>query len=144
VTAAGSTFGVWTKYLAVAVFVGAAPPAAWNVILLVGAGFAGAATAVFNIAIAGSAMGLAVTVAAPALGRANLPTKLVAALALLGAGASLFSAVNLFRTVTDGSGLALSGIEKVLLQQQSAEGAVFAACTIALAVLVLVSRRSSA
>jgi hypothetical protein len=113
------------------------------VILLVGAGFAGAATAVFNLAIAGSAIGLAVMVAAPGLGRANLPTKLVAVLALLGAGASLFSAVNLFRSVAGQSVFppsALSAIERVMLREQSVEGAFYAACTLALAVIVLFSR----
>lgn len=144
---------IWLRYLAVVTFVGNGFTAAWNLIALgrtirIGAlSEGGFGLIAFNLVFSFAAIALAVLVAAPARQSVSLSTKVIAAVSVVGGGVgALSSAMGLYTRgreplvglSTDGLAVAVD----VLIRQQAWENAFFSACTLALAILVIASRRS--
>jgi hypothetical protein len=153
----GASFGVWTRYLAVAVFAGNAISAFLNLVFAGRMGLAAAAgdwsasgydagaivQVALNLLVAFAAMALAFLIAAPGRGVADLRAKLLAGLVLVAGGWSLLSLIALVVFQLTGQlGVSLVGqsAEQMLMFERAVHLAFFNVGMVALAILVLFSR----
>jgi hypothetical protein len=145
---------IWLRYLAIAVLVGNSLTALWCLIglgrLLLGGPFEGGIDrAAFNLALSSAAIALAILIATAAQqGGVSLRTKIIAVPSVLGGATGLLStALWLFDPGTGQSLLGLSTdrlVVELFLMERAVQNAIFSACTLSLAILVLASRRSRA
>jgi len=144
---------VWLKYLAIAVLVGNGLTALWNLIglgrMLLGGPFEGGiGRPALNLALSFAAIALAAMIAAPTQRRVSLGTKIIAVPSVLGGVFGLLSsAMWLYytRTAQPQTGLSTDKlVVELFLAERAVQNAFFAACTLALGIWVLASRRISA
>jgi hypothetical protein len=143
---------VWLKYLAIAVFVGNGLTVLLNVIglgrLLLRARFEGGiAHPALNLTLSVVAIALAALIAAPTRQGVNLRIKVIAVPCVLAGAFGVLSSAMWLYTPTDQPQCSLSTdrfVVDMFLMERAAQNAFFSACTLALGILVLASRRSSA
>jgi len=145
---------VWLRYLAIAVLIGNGFTALWNLIALgrtIGLGSFGdrIGLVAFNLAVSFAAIALVALIAAPAGRGISLGTKVLAVLSAFGGGFGILSsAASLYALMSQPqTGLSMDARDAFVVgftMERVVQNAFFSACTLALAILVLASRRTSA
>ncbi len=145
---------VWLRYLAIAVLIGNGFAALWNLIALgrtirLGSFGDGIGLVAFNLAVSFAAIALAALIAAPARRGVSLRTKVIAVPSALGGGFGILSAAVRLYALMDQpqNGLSMDARDVFVegfTMERVVQNAFFSACTLALAILVLASRRTGA
>jgi hypothetical protein len=145
---------VWLRYLAVVVLVGNGFTAVWNLIALGRSIHLGASSAdevglmAFNLVFSFAAIALAVLIAVPTRRGVDLRTKVIAAPSIVSGGLGILSAAMVLyarasQPAVDPLTGGLDAAIGVLTMERGVQNAFFSACTLALAIAVIASRRSS-
>jgi hypothetical protein len=148
----GEAMSIWLRYLAIAAFVGNGLTAFWNLIgsgrmSLQGSLGGGIDRLALNLCFSLVAIVLAALIAAPTQRDVSLSTKIIAVPSVLGGGLGVLSSAMLLypRTGQPQTSLSTDALAvDLLVMERAVQTAFFSACTLALAILVLASRRSSA
>src|SRR5262249_12405717 len=144
---------IWLRYLAVVCLVGNGFTVVWNLIALeqtieIGTLSGNAGLIALNLALALPCVLLAILIAAPARRDVGTGPKIVAALGLVsGAVGVLSTAMLLYARAGEleegGLTNGLASAVNMLTVERSVQNAFFSACTLALSIWVIASRRSS-
>jgi hypothetical protein len=148
----GEAMSIWLRYLAIAALVGNGLTAFWNLIglgrmTLQGSLAGGIDRLALNLFFSLAAIVLAALIAAPTRRDVSLRTKIIAVPSVLGGGLGVLSSAMLLYPRADQPQTSLSTdalAVDLLVMERAVQTAFFSACTLALAILVLASRRSSA
>jgi hypothetical protein len=143
---------VWLRYLAIVVLVGSGLSAFWNLfwlgrVVLQGPFDGGIGRLAFNLALSFAAILLAGLIAAPTRRGVSLGTKIIALPSVFGGGLGVLSSAMLLyaRSGPPQFGLSSDSLAvDVFVTEKAVQNAFFSACTLALAILVLASRRGRA
>jgi hypothetical protein len=148
----GEAMSIWLRYLAIAALVGNGLTAFWNLIglgrmILQGSLDGGIDRLALNLAFSVAAIALAALIAAPTQRGVSLRTKIIAVPSVLGGAFGVLSSAIWLYPWTGQPQINLStdrlAVELFVIER-AVQNAFFCACTLALAILVLASRRSSA
>ncbi len=143
---------IWLRYLAIAALVGNSLTASWNLIglgrmILQGSLGEGIDRLALNLTFSLAAIALAALIAAPAQQDISLRTKMIAAPSVLGGAFGVASVAMWLYQQAGQPQVSLSSdrlVVELFLMERAVQTAFFSACTLALAILVLVSRRGKA
>jgi hypothetical protein len=143
---------IWVRYLAIAALVGNVLTALWHLVglgrMLLGGRFEGGLDRLaLNLALSVAAIMLAALIAAPVRRGVSLRTKIIAIPSVLGGGFGILSSAMWLYQWTGQPQINLSPdrfVVELFVMERSVQNAFFSACTLALAILVLASPRSSA
>jgi hypothetical protein len=142
---------IWLRYLAIAVLIDNGFETLWHSIAL-GRVILGALPGVgierllLGLTFSVAAIALAALIAAPTQYGVSLRTKIIAIPSVLSGGLGVLSSAMLLYTRASQPqiGLLTDSVSNLLITERALRGGFFSACTLALAILVLASRRSSA
>lgn len=149
--AGGEEMSVWLKYLAIAVLVGNGLTFVLNLIglgrlLLQGPFEGGIDRLALNLTLSFAAIALATLIAAPMRREVDMRTKIIAVPCVLAGAFGVLSSVMWLYMRTDQTQFRLSTdrlVVDLFLMDRAVQNTFFSACTLALGILVLASRRSS-
>ena len=143
---------IWLRYLAIVALVGNSLTALWNLIalgrmILHGSLAGGIDRLALNLFFSLAAIILATLIAAPAQRDVSLRTKFIAVPSVLGGALGILSTAIWLYQRADLPQISVSTetlVIELFVMERAVQTAFFSACTLALAILVLASRRSSA